>query len=97
MRRESLPSSVLALALALGSVPFGSWIMSLLWQWFIVPVGLPPVGVAQAFGISLLVGQLVQTKIKLDDSTTALYDSCILWGKLSLVLLVGYVTHRIAT
>lgn len=35
-----------------------AWAVSKMWLWFVVPLGLPPIGYAHALGISLFVGWL---------------------------------------
>lgn len=32
-----------------------AWVLTLLWGWFLVPFGLPSIGVAHAYGLSVLV------------------------------------------
>lgn len=45
----------LVLVLALGSV-LGGWALSIMWEWFIVPVfALPSLDIAQAIGLSCIV------------------------------------------
>jgi putative flippase GtrA len=44
------------------------WTVSILWEWFLVPLGLPALGIAHAIGISLAVAFLThQTDTKKDD------------------------------
>jgi len=33
---------------------FAAWAMKLLWQWYVVPVGLQPITLAQGFGLQLV-------------------------------------------
>jgi hypothetical protein len=46
-------------AAAIIIVPLAIWngaVISILWGWFIVPLGAPPLTVAHAIGVSLLIG-----------------------------------------
>lgn len=50
-----------ALLLFLFSIPaiiFEGFVLSQLWQWFITPLGVVSIGIAQGIGIALLVGLL---------------------------------------
>lgn len=50
-------ASILGLAVVI--VPLAllrGWVLSLLWGWFIVPLGVPAVGVVHAIGIAFVVG-----------------------------------------
>lgn len=42
---------------------FNGWALSVLWGWFLVPLGLPQIGMAHAIGIGLLVGFLTKTHL----------------------------------
>lgn len=50
-------------------------VLSSLWLWFVVPLGVKPVGTAQALGISMLISlftfRLDKTKKDKDDETPA--------------------------
>lgn len=48
---------------------FGAWAVMLMWQWFIVPLGLPQIGVAQALGVDLLVTYLCYPRRKKGDNS----------------------------
>ena len=39
---------------------WGGLVLSILWGWFIVPLGLPEIGLANAIGVSLVVGFLTR-------------------------------------
>lgn len=59
-RRRSQEGAGTALVIGfLVSIPLGlykGWVIHLLWRWFVVPLGVDPIGVAHAWGLSLLVG-----------------------------------------
>ncbi len=45
---------VLIILLILAAL-YRAWVTTLLWSWFLVPLGVPRVGVAQLFGIGIIV------------------------------------------
>lgn len=53
--KESASSALLALLLAVASVPLTGWVASTLWRWFVVPLGVGPIGICQAIGLSTIV------------------------------------------
>jgi hypothetical protein len=46
---------------------FGAVVTQDLWGWFIVPLGVVPLGYAHAFGINVLVSRFTPQPRKLDD------------------------------
>lgn len=51
-------------------IPLGVWggyVLSVMWGWFVAPLGVPSLSVAQAVGIMLLVGFLRPTRTDGDD------------------------------
>lgn len=45
---------------AIGSI-VGGWVLSVLWAWFIAPFfGLPAISIAQACGVSLVIGLMTK-------------------------------------
>jgi len=41
--------------LIVGGILMGGWVISILWNWFIVPLGLPAISLAHSIGLSLMV------------------------------------------
>lgn len=91
------------LALVVTSIPVAllkALVISWLWLWFLVPLGVPPVGVVHALGITYVVWAIlagVKTQdFKTEDSKWytetisqlifTLLASLVLWG-------FGYVVH----
>lgn len=55
--------------MVVGAVMSG-WVLSVMWGWFVVPFGVPPIGIAWAIGISLVVGYMTYQSdavVKTDD------------------------------
>lgn len=40
---------------------YGGFVLYILWGWFVVPLGVPPIGIAWAIGISAVSALLVPT------------------------------------
>lgn len=52
------------LAAFLWAIPtsiYRAWVFSVLWRWFVVPLGAPSIGVAVTFGLLVMVGLLHPT------------------------------------
>ena len=93
-------------ALALAAVPFlialRAWTLSVLWAWFAVPLGCPPIGVAHAAGLVGVLGFLFfnpvrPTKDKPDGIGAVAWVALMLGahvGVAALALSVGWVLQR---
>lgn len=57
---------IVPLVLAATSIWRG-FVLSILWGWFLVPLGMPPLTVAYAIGVSLIVGFLTVRHSKEDE------------------------------
>jgi hypothetical protein len=54
-------------------IAWRGYVLSLLWAWFAVPMGLPPIGVAMACGLSTVVALLtLDASVKRDEPNLAL-------------------------
>jgi hypothetical protein len=76
------------LAAALG-VMWSGFVLSILWGWFMVPLGLPALGVAQAIGIALVAGMLTHQMPRGEAETSALFAFAFLAPLFSLA--IGWV------
>jgi hypothetical protein len=54
MRTNAIFAGFTAVGLAVGSIVFGGWVMSWLWAWFVVPLGVTQIGVAHAVGLMVV-------------------------------------------
>lgn len=73
------------------------FVLSYLWLWFVVPLGVSEIGIAHAIGLATVVGMLTtNTSSSSDDSkdTSGIIGTVIghLLGPF-LVLLIGYIVH----
>ena len=89
---------LLAAGIIIGSSVLGGWVLSLLWAWFLVPMGLPAITIAQAIGVSLVISMLTQQFIP--DARTAEQRKAQLWHNVLItilhpfmVLLMGWIVR----
>lgn len=77
------------------------WVLSLLWAWFVVPLGVPPITYLHAVGISLLASLLTHKNSPADDAALEKKNAhekivegiaTMLVGPL-FVLLLGWLIH----
>jgi hypothetical protein len=81
---------------------YGGFAISKLWSWFVVPLGLPPITIAHAIGLSALVnlfknlGDSTKNETADVEAKTREFWICItaLYLAYSVALLVGYVAHK---
>lgn len=79
------------------AVVVDGFVLTYLWGWFLVPLGLVQIGMAHAIGVSILVSYLTHQTNNSDDNDDA---SKTFWTmiitsfcKSGLVMLMGYVAH----
>ena len=83
------------------AVMYGAWVTSVVWGWFLVPLGLPVVGLWHAAGLNMIIGWL--TLYPLRDWSAAKQTST---GKLALwlthaffsptaILAFGWIYHAL--
>ena len=78
-------------------IPATIWsalVTSIIWGWFVVPLGVPPIGIAHAIGLTLLIRTTV-LQANVATKTVSVEDKIYAWifGP-AFVLLVGWVlTH----
>jgi hypothetical protein len=82
--------ALVALVISPALYVLNGWALSILWEWFIVPIGLPPVSVPMAVGIAIVVGFLTkqtETKHCVDTRTK---DEKITDAIASIVAMIAY-------
>jgi len=87
-----------AAPLMITSILLYSYTLTKLWHWFLVPVlGLPSIGLAQAYGIMLIVTMLTQpADIKDEDNEVSLLKTAkYLYLRPLLTLLFGWVAAQL--
>lgn len=71
------------------------WVISILWNWFLVPLDVMPIGILHACGLVMLVRLLVIDKGLSFTQTknTPIKNQFVISLTPLIVLLVGYVVH----
>ncbi|MOA13274.1 hypothetical protein D3C78_1333200 [compost metagenome] len=69
---------------------FSAFTLSTLWAWFIVPLGVSSIGLAHAYGVSLIASVLLGVRGIGDDASKNLIMGIIL-NLLALALAFGFV------
>jgi len=72
---------------------YNAWVLSILWGWFIVPLGVKSLSIAHAYGVTLVAGLFLSTRgIKENKNQDDWVSSLITWLILPLVaLFFGWV------
>lgn len=76
-------------------VPIGlyrAWVLTVMWMWFIVPLGLPEIGIAHAWGISMAIGMLTVSHVYKEDKEPLKSFANMIFAPLVL-LGIGYIVH----
>lgn len=74
-------------AIALFAI-YNAWVLSILWGWFIVPLGVKSLSIAHAYGVTLVAGLFLSTRgIKENKNQDDRISSLITWLILPLVAL----------
>ena len=79
--------------MALLIIPVGlyrGWVLSLLWVWFIVPLGAPEIGVIHAWGLAMAIQFMTQTWVHREDKEPMKSIANLILSPL-VILLVGYI------
>jgi len=85
--------ALITLVIALASVPWRAFVAMILWGWFIVPLGLPPIGKAEAYGLMCLLQCFMPWDTSKKDENSAGVQVFVSFMAPALLLLIGYVTH----
>lgn len=74
-------------ALALFAI-YNAWVLSILWAWFIVPLGVKSLSIAHAYGLTLVTGLILSNRgIKENKNQDDWISSVITWLLIPLVAL----------
>lgn len=64
------------------------FVLSILWAWFLVPLGVPPIGIAGAIGVTLMIDMFIPTNS--GKSTTEAISIMLITPLM--VLLIAWIT-----
>ncbi len=93
---ESLLGCIGVFALIPAIVCAEGYITSLLWEWFLVPLGIVKISISQAIGIALLSSILThqnQPKSAVKSEPFELLGGII--GRLGMCLLTAWIVHKL--
>lgn len=88
-------SAILAIAVLPLLIVEQGWAISILWGWFVVPLGLPEIGIAAAIGVSITASALSSRYRKTEDADKWSVITYALLRPIILVL-VGYLVKQFA-
>jgi len=87
---------ILAIAAMLFNSLLRGWVLAIQWEWFLVPLGVPSVGIVHAIGVSLVVSMLthqMDTNEHQRDAKERAWEAIIYSTLMSLLfLLSGWIT-----
>jgi len=88
---------LLIVTITLSSILNG-WALSLLWSWFMVPLGLPPIGIAWAIGISIVIGYLTNhNEKKKGEEVDSTHVVIVAFMRPVFAVGIGYIVHSFMT
>lgn len=90
-----LVGAALGLAASVLSSILRGYVLSILWGWFVVPFGVPPISVAWAIGISVLVTLLTTQYVKTEGDSKPDFVTMTFFG-ISIPLIawfIGFIVH----
>ena len=95
-KKEKSIDGFLCLLLILPVVFFCAYVGKTLWWWFVVPLGAPAIGMAQAYGIDILVSfwMMRLPRNEADDENMA-GRTIKKMGAVALCLLGGWIAHKL--
>lgn len=96
--RATLIKALIGLVVVLASIPWSTFVATVVWGWFVMPLGLPAIGKAQAFGLMLLIGLFRSYKPSKtgESAETSLTTQVGFYlGGPALTLLLGHIAHRL--
>lgn len=86
---EALLATIIVLGLIAGSILLNALVLTILWGWFMVHFGLPPISIAMAVGLGTIVS-LVSNPCNQKEEHPFLTHLL----KLGLMLLIGWIAHQ---
>jgi len=84
-----------AIALAIATMPLFGVVLRSLWAWFVVPLGVPPIGIAHAVGLSVVVAVFKSIRVDDDDETGPVVKAIIVAVVLMVLWGMGWAVHLV--
>src|SRR5271156_2972201 len=78
------------------SIMFNAFVLHKMWAWFIVPLGVAPIGLAHAWGIAILMGMFTMSlKTGSKDKDEKVAEVAVLLVGPLFTLLFGWIAHSL--
>jgi protein-S-isoprenylcysteine O-methyltransferase Ste14 len=81
-------------ALSAGAIFYGAFVAWVLWGWFVVPLGVPPISIAWVLGLSALVYMLTPTPPPPPKSQSSWLPFAKLYGEPTILLACGWIAKQ---
>jgi hypothetical protein len=95
-KKEETWKSVVSLALLPVLIPWEGFVIAKLWRWFLVPLGVPPVTISHAIGISTLTWLLThQINLAEKKELDSLETMLIVFVRFAMALGIGWVAMKV--
>lgn len=88
----ALSAFIITLAFVALATVWGGFVLHVLWGWFIVPIGVPQISIAQSLGLTLIIRLLV-APTKTDKEDAPSNDLALMGVSPLIALIVGWVYH----
>ncbi len=85
------------------SAPFNGWVLSWLWLWFIVPLGVVHLSITGAMGMILILALINWSSLRFCTAYGAITDdtltnvAIVAWTAPAVAIAVGYVCYYLGT
>ena len=95
-KKKSVADAIICLLLVVPEAAWSSYVMTILWRWFIVPLGVKQIGVAWAYGIWVTVAlfRMSASKKSNEDSMGPTQTLLAHAFGAAFFLLVGWIAHK---
>jgi hypothetical protein len=91
-----LSDAIIGLIIIGPMILFEGWVMLVLYRWFIMPFGLPNIGLFHAIGISTLISTIKGNRTSKENKEVSyIYRAGVRFFTLLFLLGLGYISHRI--
>lgn len=98
---KSGTKALVAIVAYIAVIPWVAYVATVMWGWFVVPLGMPAIGKAHAYGLLAIAGLIRrgESSKKADPAGTrdVIVAIGIAFSTPALVLFVGWLAHKLMT
>jgi hypothetical protein len=91
---KKLIAALVAFAAILVAAPWAAYVLTVVWGWFVVPLGAPAIGKAHAYGLMVVFGMFRNREPECEEESLTTSIGIALLAP-ALTLLIGYIAHRL--